>query len=753
MGNKGKGISRRGFLASAAVGMGSLAMLSACSPSSGSSGNTAQTPSAEVSGGTVTVRELNPQEDYKMATVTDFSPLFQPVKIGEITLKNRFVKSPAGSDTWEMPDGDNLNSTYLDYYENFAKGGCAAVFTESAISKYLAVNLKDHLIGGWFGSSLDRSKDLMGPVVDRIHKHDSYAGFQVSPASVIDIAELTYDDIKWMQEAMVKLCVAYKNAGYDIGELHAAAQQPTALWTTLRGNKRTDEYGPESFETRTRFLCEVIQMIKSELGSDFPIQILMNATEDNDENPGMNDSFNNLSDCIEIAKQYEKAGADTFYLRTNIPKIHVAQFAPDLMFTGYKIEGVNCFGSRFDFSKHFNGDLNGQWSGAGILLKATAEFKKSLASPVSCAGYIDPRITPDLVVNAVNNGEIDYFMMTRPLTVDPEYVNKLQEGRIREIAPCTRCMHCHNKGTGEPWGDEWCRVNATTQQAGTGWNARFKESMPEGFELPPAETSKKVVVVGGGPAGMEAARIAALRGHTVTLFEKDGDLGGLIKTAHAFKGEHENLGELIDYLSYQQEVTGVTVKTGIKADAETIDAESPDVVVVATGGVRDRRLLSNDTVNVIGIADVVYHEAAGWIGDNVVILGAGAQAIDLALYLMSQGKSVQLIHGGTQVDVDKEQSAWVKKHVIAYLGGQGSKIWNSATVDGLVEGGVSIVNQNGTDVVVPCDTVVECYDMLPNTELYDSIKDKYEAYAIGDCANPWNIADAIITGNLTARKI
>lgn len=126
------------------------------------------------------------------------------------------------------------------------------------------------------------------------------------------------------------------------------------------------------------------------------------------------------------------------------------------------------------------------------------------------------------------------LIMNRPLTVDPEYVTKLKEGRLDEIAPCTRCMHCHFDVDKEGNTYEHCRVNACTQHA-------FRESMSEGFDLPAAETIKNVMVVGAGPAGMEAARIAALRGHNVTLYEKKSSVGGMLEFASTVKGPHENL--------------------------------------------------------------------------------------------------------------------------------------------------------------------------------------------------------------------
>ncbi|MBR2836508.1 MAG: FAD-dependent oxidoreductase [Coriobacteriales bacterium] len=687
---------------------------------------------------------LNPQdEDYTSYTV-DVAPLFEPLQVGDLTFRNRFVKSPAGSDTLfrnEVNETHVLNEGFLTYYENFAKGGAAAVFMETAISWFVSYGIKEGEAyhNGWLFTQEAPVHELLAPLCERIHKHGAYAGIQLANPSVGDLNEATKELFAQGQDMAVELCQEYQKAGFDLIEIHSSATQWIKNLLSARFNKREDEYGPQSVENRTRFTCELIQKIKAACPG-ITIQVLMDGVEDCDSLIGDNDAYITIEDSVANAKAFEAAGADTIYLRLSVPGKHVSQFAPDLMFSGYKCEGVTGFGTRFDFSQHFGGMVQSEYSGTAMLLKCAAEFKKNLSIPVSAAGCMDARLAPDLLTNAVVDGKIDYFMMTRALTVDPELPNKLQAGLRDEIAPCCHCLHCHNKGGNALYtrdgGAEYCRVNARTQLA-------FTDQMPEGYEYIPAETPKKVVVVGAGPAGLEAARVAAMRGHTVTLFEKDAQVGGLVRTAHAFKGEHERLGDLIDYLAHQQEVYGVNVVTGTEATPEIIAAEEPDVVIIATGGKRESKLEGAIPFDEIATAD---------LGERVIILGAGAQAIDATLWLQAQGKKVQIVHADPASEVGKEQSMWVRTYVIPQITSQGTKIWNDCTVDGLSEEGLAITMKWGVQKVLPCDSVVEIYDMVPNTELADALADKYEVYTIGDAASPWNIGLAIRSGNLTARK-
>ena len=257
------------------------------------------------------------------------------------------------------------------------------------------------------------------------------------------------------------------------------------------------------------------------------------------------------------------------------------------------------------------------------------------------------------------------------------------------------------------------------------------------------------MVVGGGPAGMEAARIAALRGHNVTLYEKNGAVGGLLDFASTVKGPHENLSDLRSYLARQLEVAGVDVVTGTEVDASFIADQKPDAAIIAVGGVRDTLELSETTgTKVIPLPDFLTAE----IGSEVTIVGSNAQAVDAALYLMAQGKHVTMVTPDSMDQFDKGQSNWVKTFVKPMLLARGMRIWPHAEIVSVGDGEVTIAGETGAEITLSCDAVIEAMDMLPNPSLGEETSG-IEVHVVGDAAKPWNIAEAIAAGNLAARAL
>ena len=733
-------ISRRDFLKGTAAGALSLAATSLLSQ--GVAFADGDKAADEAVNYYKTSAGLNPQDYDFRDPDSDLSAIFSPWKFGGLSLNHRMVKSAAGSDTQKGSEEEAV-----EYYANFAKGGVEMVWVEDFLKFHdnfpsaRATAIEDshvkavvdgvHKAGGYIGYQLS----CMGR---------SFSGFDAATAAMYESAfaeHLTREEVKLVQEDFINGAKKMKDLGFDAVEINAAGNNIGQAFFSRQRNHRDDEYGPQSFENRARFVGEIITGIKEVCGKDFPVQVLINGIEENDIDIGQADLSTTVEENCKICKSLEEFGADSLHVRLGVFRMHVCQFASDLYFTGNGIIGTTANGTRFDFSRHFEGKLLANHDAYGMMLNVAKEIKEAVNIPVGTVTCMNPAHAPKFFNDAIANGMCDFFIMNRPLTVDTEYVNKLREGRLDEIAPCTRCMHCHFDYDEEGKTYEHCRVNAATQRA---WH----DEMPEGATPLPGDGDKKVMVIGGGPAGMEAARIAAQRGYDVTLYEKNGMLGGLLTFANVIKGPHENLDDLRKYLIRQQELKGVKVVTGTEVTREMIEQEAPDYVVLAVGGKRpELELSSNGATTVISLDDI----ATTKIGDNVTIIGGNAQAVDAAQYLIAQGKHVTMVSPEGKEKLDKGQSSWVKQFTIPMLYANGTRLWPNASVKEVRDGEIVIDGETGCDIVVKCDTVIDARDMLPNTGLIDGLS--IPAVAIGDCNAPFNIAEAIAAGNIAARRI
>lgn len=746
------GISRRQFLkgigAAGVVAAGAGAGLTACAPASeqaGTSGNTqGSAPETVVSKDArelIPQAYLNPQDyDYRQNT-TDFKTLFSPLKIGPLTLNHRMVKSAAGSATYLAGLTDEL----LQYYVQFAKGGVELIWVE----------MIPHLEPPADGSPLSREAIEFGKkLVAECGKYGAKLGYQTYGITPKPIGELTVAEIADLQERYVKVAKNLKEMGFVAFEINSAGFNLGAHFLSRFNNTRTDEYGIGSLENRARFVTECIKKIKDACGKDFVVQVLMNCIEENDNltNNATLATLDNavtaphnrvmtIEEGIEFAKLFEAAGCDSMHLRLGPLDNHPCQFGGDLYFILNGLEGATGYGTQWDFSRHWQGQLIANHSGAGMTLNIIKRYKEALSIPCGAVTYMDPAHAPDFFEEALVDKKVDFYLMNRPLTVDPEYVNKLKEGRMDEIAPCTRCLHCHIGSNEMNRAMGYCRVNPLTQRVMT-------ENGPKTYELEPAKVTKKVMVIGGGPAGMEAARIAAARGHEVTLYEKKGFLGGNLTFAHMVKGPHENIEDLKNYLIKQLEVNGVKVVLEKEVDTQFINSEAPDVVILAVGALPGDVGASGGNVPIIEFEQFMGNKT----GENVVIFGSNAQAFDAALWLTVRKKKVTIVTPNPNEELNKQQSHHAHRFMTTALYSLGVKVYPGSTIKEIGNGQITIKVETGVDIVIPADSIINAADLLPNKSLLDGISVK-EKYAIGDCNEPFNIALAIRDGNDVGRKI
>lgn len=745
-------ISRRSFMkvAAGAAGIAGLGLLNGCSkteaPASSAASVAGSTAESTTSAAPVTEKlytaYINPQLDESefRSNTKQLTTLFSPLTIGSMEISNRMVKSAAGSATYLVGLTDEL----LTYYVNLAKGGVSLIYVET-IS---ALEIPE-------GGSYDADTLAFGQkLVDECHKYGAKMGYQMSGFGMGE-NEMTIDDIHAKQARFVEVTKGLQQLGFDCVELNCAGFNMPAHFLSRFHNSRTDEYGIGSIEDRARFITEIIEGVKQECGPDFNIQILINCIEENDNisnNPTMmtldsavttpHTLAMTMEEGIAAAKLFEKAGCDSMHLRLGPLGHHVAQFGADLYFILNGIEGCTGFGTQYDFNKNWQGMLIGNTRGCGIGLNVAAEYKKALSIPCGVVTYNDPAHAPDFFEQALEDGKADFFLMTRPLTVDSEYVNKLKEGRIDEIAPCTRCLHCHIGSNEANAQFAYCRVNALTQRV-------MREGGPATYELEPAKTAKKVMVIGGGPAGMEAARIAAARGHNVTLYEKRGTLGFMLDFAANVKGPHENLADLKNYLIRQLELNNVEIKTGTEVTQDLIASEAPDAVILAAGGLRDTLTVDGDgSAPVVELDNFMFTE----MGDNVIVYGSNAQAFDAALWLTVHKKNVTIVTPNPASEFDMQQSQHAMRMMTTALYALGVKSYPQSAIKTVSGNVATITLDSGVEMNIKCDAIVNGADMLPNTKLVDGIACK-EVYTIGDCATPFNIAMAIRGGNDAGRAV
>ena len=359
---------------------------------------------------------------------------------------------------------------------------------------------------------------------------------------------MSLSEIEDLVQMFAKAAERAKKAGFDGVEINAATCHLVNSFYSRIFNKRDDEYGCGSLENRARFMGRIISEIKKRVGPDFPVIALINIAEYGHE------KATTIEEGVQFARLAAEAGADAIQVRAHGYGHRGGLLQPDRLFYP-------------EMPKPLPKDLDWSHKGVGAIIPLAQAVKKVVKVPVFAACRLDPVLGEKLL----RQGDIDFVGMTRRLLADPELPNKVAAGRLEDINPCTGCLYCmdvrlHNTPIR-------CRINANL--------GRERE-----FAIKPATKVKQVLVVGGGPSGMEAARVAALRGHKVTLCEKGSKLGGLLPLAAMLKDVETNeLLALINYLALQMKKAGVTVKLNTEVTPALIAELKPDAVILAAGGI------------------------------------------------------------------------------------------------------------------------------------------------------------------------
>ncbi len=649
--------------------------------------------------------------------------LLEPGRIGSMEVKNRIVMSPMTAGLGGVHG--EVTSRVIDWYEARAKGGAGLICVEETL---VTSREKDGLdvvgqlriddwnqVPGWselvdavhfHGAKISVQLNYTGPGADpklspgvqaRVPSEFSFSresssmdygpdGLYAKPApsremGIAEIEALIHD----FEEAAFRA----KKAGFDAVEIICYHGGPAAFLSPYT-NKRTDAYGGD-IEGRMRFPLEILRSIKRRLGEDFPVFPRIPADE---FMPGGID----LEEAKKIARKFEENGADAISV------------ASGTWGTSLSL----CYGASWP-----------TYQKRGFLEPHTAEIKKVVHIPVFMVGAMH---FFEMGERILDEGKADFIVMGRGLIADPEIPKKLYENRTEDIRRCIRCNECLACTTG--YTPVHCSVNP---MAGNEKRRSFRG----------ADNPKKVLVVGGGPGGMEAARVAAVRGHDVTLIEKDHKLGGNMVpgSVASFK---EEIKYLIDWYDCQLSKAGVTVELNLKADVEEIAKRDSDVVILATGS---KPIIPDiqGCENACHAIDIFMRSSAN-VGDRLIIVGGGTVGCETALYLKQAGKHVTILE--MMDDILSNENPIVKVTLTEKMIENGVEWLTGMRLTKILADEAIALDATG-EFHTFHGKVVLAMGMQPVALLADELRKTLihrEYYKIGDCVRPRDIFNAIHEG-------
>ncbi|MBI4334579.1 MAG: FAD-dependent oxidoreductase [Chloroflexi bacterium] len=626
--------------------------------------------------------------------------LFRPLRIKGLTLKNRLVYP---SVVTGYGNRGLVGERTINFYGQRADGGAALIVVEPGKVEETNMNFMN------LGIYNDAFLPGLSRLVARIHSGGALAAIQLHhtgrqgksmikglpPLAPSPIpwspqaerpGEMSRQDISHLIDCFARAAGRAKRAGFDLVEVHGAHGYLISEFLSPLSNRRTDEYGG-SLGNRARFAIQVVRAVREEIGPDMPIAFRINGSDH------MAGGFT-LEEAAAVAPALVEAGVDLISVSSGV------------------------FGSYPTIIPPYDMDY-------GCNVGLAEHIKKSVNAPVTVAGRLNDLVMANQVIES---GKADLIALARPLLADPELPDKARRGEPEAIRPCLACCHCVD-GSYEEGGIQ-CTVNP----------ALGKES---DFVLSSAATPRKVLVIGGGPAGLEAARVAALRGHRVVLYEEEQQPGGQWLLASIPPGKRD-FASLVAWEVRQLAALNVRVVTGKNCDPETVVREQPDAVIVATGARPVTGALKGFPPERTFTAwDVLGRKATP--GKRILVIGGNALGLEVADFLSSGGNLVtvaeKLPHAGA------DMVSTVRFHLLTRLRNNGVPVLRSTEVV-RADGDAVIAVSGASEVPLGAfDSIVLAVGAQPRNEIAGELAGKVkEIRVIGDALKPRRAIDAIREG-------
>jgi 2,4-dienoyl-CoA reductase-like NADH-dependent reductase (Old Yellow Enzyme family)/thioredoxin reductase len=654
--------------------------------------------------------------------------LFEPGRIGKLELKNRIVMAPMGTDSYDAEG--YVTDRAVNYYAERARGGVGLIITQSSQATRLgrapgrAAAWDDRFIpglariaeavhhqGGKIAWQILYHGKLLLQWLDEIPDPEETRVFGPSAIPWIKTGtaplQATEGDVKYLIDDWAEAARRVKEAGFDAVEIHGAHGYSVTQWLSPRDNRRTDKYGGNP-EKRARFACELISRTKEKVGPDFPVIFRFSGSD------YMLGGIT-IEQSVVQAPLFVKAGADALH-----------------------VSACEYESTQWQYLSYLFPD--------GAIVNLAEAIKKVVNVPVITVGKIwDPLFAEQIL----ETGKADFIAMGRALLADPELPRKAKEDRLDDIRRCIYCCNCLKRApTPEFSGTSTPAYSKTVWPSCTVNPSLLRE---EEFAIKPAASPKKVTVIGGGVGGMEAARVLAERGHQVSLYEKDSELGGQFKTA----AQQKHKKGYLSFLEYQikgLKKAGVKVFLDTEMTAEEVNKDKPDAVIVATGAVsKTLDIPGAGGKNVVQATDVITGKAR--VGRKILVIGGRLIAMEVALDLAEQGKNVVLatrrLLGGTEEPPEMNLFRELRNRLF----NAGVRIFENSPVVEIRDEGAYILFHN-EHVFLLAETLITAIGFRPDNSIIQELSEMGQrVYAIGDCVKPRDALLATREGSEIGRLI